>query len=64
MQNLIDDDLEESESDESDSDSNDDDDESNEKSSKRYFNNNKGLIVCFNHTLLGFIYLRQSVQLA
>ena len=30
------------------------------KAKKKYFNNNKGLIACVNHILLGF-YLRQSV---
>ena len=66
-ENLIDDDLEKSESDESDSDSNDateSDDESNKsfvKKLKKYFNINKNGIVCVNnHALLGF-YLCQYV---
>ena len=70
VENLIDDDLDKSESDDSDSDSNDEtksDDESNEsfvKKLQKYFNNNKSLIVCVdNHALLGF-YFCQSVQLA
>ena len=62
-ENYIDEDLEKSESD---SDSNDetesdiDNDENDEQFVKKYFNSNKSLIVCVNHTLLGF-YLREFV---
>ena len=54
MENLIDDDLEKRCSDESDSESDKDNDECNEqfvKKLKMSFNNNKNLIVCFNHAL-------------
>ena len=54
MENLIDDDLEKRCSDESDSESDKGNDECNEqfvKKLKTSFNNNKNLIVCFNHAL-------------
>ena len=54
IENLIDEDLEKSESTESDSDSND------ETKWIIYFDNNKSLIVCVNHALSG-LYFCQSV---
>ena len=52
-------------SNESDNDSNDEtefdhDEFNNLLKTKKYFNNNRNLIVCINHALLGF-YLRQYV---
>ena len=59
MENVIDDDLGKSESDESDNDSNDKT-ESDDESNEQFINNNKSLIVCVNHALLGFC-LFQSI---
>ena len=55
VENLIDDDLEKSESDSDSKDETESDNDNDEQISKKYFNNNKTLIVCVNHTLLGFI---------
>ena len=66
MENLLDDDLEKRLSDESDNDSNDEQNlimmnlTNNLLKAKKYFNNNKNLIMYVIHALLGF-YLRQYV---
>ena len=65
IKNLVDDDLEKSESDseynhKKESDNDIDNDKMTNKFKKKFFNNNKSIIVCVNNKLLDF-YLCQSV---
>ena len=61
-ENYINEDLENSESDSDSNDETESDIDNEEQFAKNIFNTNKSLIVCVNHTLLGFI-LRQTILL-